>query len=93
LSKADGSVVNPKRAGFVLQNLTWNQQNRAGGGGEEVDFALLKTEQYSLLLHGKEVWSYDERPNLGQGLSAVSVFFPQPNLAFSRPLSSYRQKR
>lgn len=75
-SHADGSIVNPQRTGFELQNLTWNQRNMEGGGGEEVYFVLLSTERYSLRLLGKEVWSYGETPNMGQGLSEVCEFVP-----------------
>jgi hypothetical protein len=78
LSHADGSIVNPERTGFVLQNLTWNQRNMEGGGGEEVYFVLLKTERYSLRLHGEEVWSYGEAPNLGLGLSEVCQIYLLP---------------
>jgi hypothetical protein len=71
LSDPNGTVINPEKAGFILQNLTWNQPNRAGGGGEEVSFALLYTEHYSLRLRGREVWSYGKTPIMA-GLSPVS---------------------
>jgi hypothetical protein len=75
LSQADGTVVNSQRAGFVLQNLTLNQRIMEGGGGEEVYFVILKTERYSLLLNGKEVWSYGEAPNPDLGLSKVCQIY------------------
>ena len=56
----------------MFQNLAWNQQNKAGGGGEEVYFVVSKAEQ-SLRLHGREVWSYGEAPNMGLRLSAVRL--------------------
>jgi hypothetical protein len=71
LSHPDGSIVNPQRSGFVLQNLTRNERNMEGGAGEEVYFVLLKTDRYSLLLYGKEVWSYGEAPDQGRGPSKV----------------------
>lgn len=74
LLKSDGSTVNTENAGFEMRNLTSDQVNKAGGAGDEVYFVLLETDQYSLLLHGKEVWTFSKAPNMGnfKGLSAVS---------------------
>lgn len=66
--------MDPATAGFKLKNLTWNQYNKAGGGGDDLYFGVLKTEHYSLELHGIEVWSFGEARTFGPASSAVSNF-------------------
>ena len=58
LCRADSSIVNPTRSGFMLQNLDQRQRKVEVGGGEEVFFVLLMKERYSLRLHNQEVASY-----------------------------------
>jgi len=77
LLKSDGSTVNTENAGFEMRNLTWNlnqpEVNKADGAGDDVVyFVVLETQQYSLLLHGKEVWTFGEAPNMDTGLSAAA---------------------
>jgi len=77
LLKSDGSTVNTENAGFEMRNLTWNlnqpEINKADGAGDDVVyFVVLETQQYSLLLHGKEVWTFGEAPNMDTGLSTAA---------------------
>jgi hypothetical protein len=72
LHHANGSIVNPERAGFILQNLTRNQYIMEVGVGKEAYFLISITERYSLQLYGMEVWSYGTLPD---PLSQVCQFY------------------
>jgi hypothetical protein len=74
LLKIDGSVVDPELAGYEMRNHTWNRVNKPGGAGDEVYFVVLMTDHYSLLLRGKEVWTFGQPLDMGEGLSVVSKF-------------------
>jgi hypothetical protein len=78
LLQRDGSIVNPEEAGFKMRNMTWSRDNRAYGGGDgsDIHFVLLETDRYSLLLKGKEVWTFGSPTVMGLGLSPVSAFLP-----------------
>ena len=74
LTRGDGSPLDPAQEGFRMWNHTWNQYNKAGGGGDEVYFVVLKADHYSLRHHDHEVWTYGESMDMTAGPSSVNEF-------------------